>query len=189
GDRARFHHRDRLLLRHLDGHDAAVRAHDVNLAAEGAVAQMVLQAFQIAFYARPDEGVERSGRGALVFAVFAQNLVRQRDEEVWTRLAQDFAHTALMRGVRIGVEEADRDGFHPFRVELREDVLHGLFIERLEHFAGSEDAFRHFERQVARDQWFGALEEEIEGFDAVIASDGVDIAKAPGGQERRARAL
>src|SRR5690606_23129252 len=107
----------------------------------------------------------------------------------WTRLAQDFAHTALMRWVRIGVEEADRDGFHPFRVELREDVLHGLLIERLEHFAGSEDAFRHFERQVARDQWFGALEEEIEGFDAVRASDGVDIAKAPGGQERRARAL
>src|SRR4051812_43146725 len=75
GDRAGFHHRHRLLLGETHRHHAAVGAHDVDLAAELLVAQVVLQPAQIGLHARADESVERGGRGALVFTIFAHYFV------------------------------------------------------------------------------------------------------------------
>ena len=100
GDRAGFHHRDRLLLRESHRHHAAVRAHDVDLAAEPLGSRRrPFEPAEIALHARTDEGVERGGRGALVFAILAHDLVRQRDEQLRVRGAQDFADAALMRGL------------------------------------------------------------------------------------------
>ena len=45
------------------------------VAAELLVAQVVLQPAQIGLHTRADESVERGGRGALVFAIFAHYLV------------------------------------------------------------------------------------------------------------------
>ena len=69
------------------------------------------------------------------------------------------------------------------------EFLHRCRIERRQHIAGRIEAFVDLEGQVARHQRLRAMEEEIEGFNAIAAPDGIDIAEAFGGDERGACAL
>ena len=108
-DRAGFHHRHRPLGRDLRRHHAAVRAHDREVAAKADAAEARLQALHIAADLRPDIGVHHRRRHALELAVLAQDLVRQRQIGVRQRLADHRAGRALVLGIGVGVQEADRD--------------------------------------------------------------------------------
>ena len=189
GDRPRLHHRDRLLLRQSDRHHAAVGAHDADLAREPLGPQKVLEPPQIGLHPRSHEGVERGGRGALVFAVFAHDLVRQGDEERGRRLAQDLADAPLMRRIGIGMQEADRDGFDLQRFERGDEAAQLALVERDQDVALRVHALGELEGEIARDQRFRPVEEKVESLNSVAAADRICIPEAARGDERGARAF
>ena len=115
--------------------------------------------------------------------------MRQRDEQVGPLLAQDGADAPLVLGIDVGVQQAHRDRLAAERVDLADRRVDGGLVERLEHLAARQHALADFQGQVAVDQRLRPVEEEIEGFDAVGAADGVDVAETGGGQQRGAGAL
>ena len=189
GDRAGFHHRHRLLLRQAHRHHAAVGAHDVDLAAELFVAQVAFEPAEIGLHARADEGVERGGRGALVFAVFADDLVGQRHEQLGIGRPENFADAALVHWIGVAVQEAHRDSFDVVRGDRFYQRLHLRLIERFQHHALGVHAFGDLEGQLARDQRLRAVKEQIERLDPVAAADGVGVAEAARRDQRGTRAL
>ena len=161
----------------------------MHLAAEVLAAQIGFQRVEIIAHARADEGVERGGRGALVFAELAQDLVAERDEERGVHAAQDVADDLLMRGVGVGVQEAHRHRFHASLFQFQREALDFGGVDGGHDIAAGGHALVHLEGVATLDQRLGAMEPEVEGLDAIAAPDGVDIAKALGGHERGESAL
>ena len=148
---------------------------------------MVVEAAEIRLDHGTDIGVERRRRGALVFPVLPQDLVRQRDEYVGHCAPHDLPDAPLVRRIRVRVEQA-----HSHRLDAPlKHRAHKLFdrcvVERDQNLACGVDPFRHFERQAALDQRTGAVEEQVERFDPVAPSDHVDITKTFGRNQRGAR--
>src|SRR5579884_376991 len=100
-NRARFHHRHGDGPGHLRRHHAPVGLHDQQPPGEAHRLQDALQLLQVAADLRPDVGVEDGRRGALVLAVLAQHLVRERAVDVGRLLGQDRAHLALVLWIRV----------------------------------------------------------------------------------------
>jgi hypothetical protein len=179
-----------LLLRQRDRHHAAVGAHHLDLAAEARAAQIGFQPPQIALHPRSDIGVQHGCRGALIFAVFAQDFVRKRDEQVRHHLTQNRADALFMQRDwhRNG---ADRP--RPLRRRARATPQPAFRLRT--YRAGistapfASDPLRRFERQLALDQRLGTMEKQIERFDTIASPDRIDVAEALGGDQRRACAL
>ena len=185
GDRPGLHHGDRIAPRLRDRHGAAVRAHDGDLAGEVLLARESLEARQIARHARAHIGVERGGRGALVLAELAQDLVAQRHEQGRRLAAQRLAGRDLVRRVGVGMEEAHRDRLDAARDELaRERWRSSAGSSRRERLAGRGHALGHLEGEVARHQRARAMEEQVERVGPVAAAERVDVAEARRGDER-----
>ena len=189
GNGSGFHHGHRLQARLIERHNAAVGAHDMHLPAEVLAAQIGFQRVQIIAHARAHESVERGGRGALVFAELAQDLVAEGDEERGVHAAQDVADDLLVLGVGVGVQEAHRHRFHARLFEFKREALDFGGVDGGHHIAAGGHALVHLEGVATLDQRLGAMEPEVEGLDAIAAPDGVDIAEALGGDERGERAL
>ena len=98
------------LAHHLGGAgDAAARLHDQErLVLE--IAELVVDAAQIALHVRLDERIDQRGHRALVFAIFRQHVAGQRQRAFGVFLGDDLGDAALVRGVGIGVHQADADG-------------------------------------------------------------------------------
>jgi len=116
GDRARSHdaprgtraHDGDRLLRHVTArHDAAVRLHDEELAAEPCFAEATLQAGEVAADPRPDVGVHQRRARSLELGRRGHHLVRERDHHAGNLLGGDLAHAALVGGIDEGEEEDD----------------------------------------------------------------------------------
>ena len=118
------------LAHHLGGAcDTAARLHDQErLVLE--IAELVMDAAQVALHVRLDERVDQRGHCALVFTVLRQHLAGQRERALRIVLGENLADPPFMRGVGVGMHQADADRAD---VLLAED-LHGgadaRFIER-----------------------------------------------------------
>ena len=81
-DRPREQRLDRLAARASRGRDAAVRLHHVERARDVELAELALERAEVALDPRRDVGVQHRGRGALVLAPLAGDLVRERDRQL-----------------------------------------------------------------------------------------------------------
>ena len=120
-----------------------------------ACAEPRLQIAHIAADLRADIGVHHRRRHALVLAILAQDLVRQRDEAAGQRGLDDLAGDALVLGIGVGVEEAHRDRVDALGGERGAGGAHAFAVEALAHFAGGVEPLVDLERQVARHQRAG----------------------------------
>ena len=68
------------------------------------------------------------------------------------------ARARLVRGVEVGVEVADTEGFHALRLQSRRRVTNRLLVERRQHGAGGVQPLRDAEAQVPGGERAGLLE-------------------------------
>ena len=94
-----------------------------------------------------------------------------------------------MLRIRIGMKQTYGNGLDAAFAQQHYEVGHFGFGERDQNVAFGIDAFQNFEGEIALHQRFGAMEEQVERLDAIAAPDRIDIAKALGRDERRARAF
>ena len=188
-DRARFHHRHRPFGGDFRRHHAAVRTHDREIAAKADAAEVLAQALYIAADFRPDVGVDHRRRHALELAIFAHDVVRQRQIRAGQRFAHHCADDALMVGIGVSVQQAHRDRFDAFGGERAAGFGDAGFVERMVHVARAHDALVDFAGQVPRHQRPVAMKEQIIGFRAVAAADDVDVAGAAGDDQSGLGAL
>ena len=178
-----FHHRHRTGRRHFGRHHPAVRAHDRQLAGKARTGKPRFQVLHIAADPRPDIGVDHRGRQPLELAIFAQDVVRQRQIGVRQRLADHVANDPLVRRVDVGVQETDSDRLDAFGGEHAAGLGDARLVERPEHLARTCQPFLDFARQMARRQRLVAVEEQIVGLGPIAAADDIDVAGAAGDDE------
>jgi hypothetical protein len=126
--------RDRLAQNLLGTRDAAARLHDQ----ERLFAQrpeLVVHALEIAIEIRLDESIDQRGHRPLVLAVFRQHGAGQRQHRLGIFLGHDFRHTALMRVVGVGMQQADADRLDLMELEEPSGVAHARLVERPQLFA------------------------------------------------------
>ena len=110
--------------------------------AKADAAEARLQALHVAADLRADIGVHHRGRHPLELAIFAQDLVRQREIGARHRRADHVAGDALVLGIDVGVQEAHRDRLDAFGVERAAGLGDAGAVERLVHLAGLRAAAR-----------------------------------------------
>ena len=94
----------------LDRHQPAVGLHHGHRRVGAGAAQLGDQPLQVTLHHRPDVAVDDGGAGALVLARFGQQLAGQGDVHGGQGGAERLAYALLVRGVGVGVQQADRDG-------------------------------------------------------------------------------
>ena len=104
----------------VERHGAAAGAGDQRLSDEPARAERALEALEVVAHATPDEGVDDGRAGALVLAVLARYLVGERDLAREPEPAELVGNGDLVRTVRVGVQQRDRDRVDPIGLEDRE---------------------------------------------------------------------
>ena len=120
-----------------------------------------LDAVDVRGHQRPDVGVDDGGRGALVLALLAQNLARERDVRLRELFGQDRAEALLVLGVEVGVEEADRHRLDALRAQAaREQACLGL-VERSHDRAVRGDALVQLEAEMPLDERRRLAPEEV----------------------------
>ena len=139
------------------------------------------------------KAAERGGGETLEFAELRRDKRRSRDERVRHDLAHDRLGALLMRGIEIGEQEADGDRLDAFLAQRDARRAARRFVERLELLAGRRN------QPAVHDLAMAALDQRavLPGqflpdrivFDALMAGDMQDVAKALVGDHARARAL
>jgi hypothetical protein len=94
-----------------------------------------------------------------------------------------------MRGIGIGVEEADRDALAARRAQRGDGGAQRVLVQRAQHRAVGRHAFRHFHAQLARHQRLGAARKQVIDMRAALAADLQQVAEAFGRDQPRAREL
>ena len=188
-DRPRLHHHDRLVAGDVEGHHAPVGLHDQGAAAEATGAEHALEIIEVAAHPRPDVGVHRRGGDALVLAVLAQDLVRQREVELRSDLADEGADALLVGGVGVRVQQADRDRLRAAGDGRLDRQPHAGLVERGDHVAAGRQSLVHLVDRLTADQRDRPLEHHVVGLGPVAPSDLVDVAHSPRHQDRRGSAL
>ncbi len=186
-DRARFHHRNRNALRGCRRHRAAVRLHDQEASAEGKRFEQTFEIGEILADARPDVGVQHGRRGAFVLAVFAQDVVRERAVHARREIGEDLADGNFVIRVRPRVQKADGHRLDIFGIQALGERARAVAFEYGDDVARRVEAFDDFVGVAARHVGRRAFEEEVVGFGPVAAPDAVDVARAFGDDQRRAR--
>ena len=104
-------------------------------------------------------------------------------------LQNNFPRAALMRGVGVGVEEAERDGADAERLDLARDLAGACLVQRTQHLAGVTDALADLEAQMARDNGLRLHPLEVVHARVVGAHDLQDVPKPRRGHQRSLRQL
>ena len=139
-----------------------------------------VQALHIAADLRADIGVHHRGRHPLELAILAQDVVRQRQIGVGHGGADHLAGDALVRGIDVGVQEADRDRLDALGVERAAGLRNAVAIERVVHLARAQQPLVDLAREMPRHQRPVAVEQQVIGLRPVAAADDVDVARAAG---------
>ena len=188
-DGAGLHHRDRQRPRRVRRHHAAVRLHDQEAPGERVRFEPLAHAADVAARLRADVGVHHGRGRALVLAVFAHDLVRERHVGASERGAQDAPHLDFVNGVDVRMQEADCDCLGSRLAHGGRDGLRLAAVERDELLAARAETLVHLEGAGARHERRGPLEAEVVSLRPVLPADLVDVARAARDDERRLRAL
>ena len=92
--------------------------------------ELVMDALEIAFHVRLDEGVDEGGHGALVFAIFREHGAGQGERGLRIFLRDDFGDAPLVDGVGIGMDQRDADGAHAVAAEELRRGAHARLVQR-----------------------------------------------------------
>ena len=124
--------------------DAAIGLHDVDGRAIAVGLKTALEPLEIALGERLDICRENGRVGALVFAPLASDLVRGDHGDVRPEPAR-FGHDRLLvRGVGVGVQQANGDGAHAFRAKRIENGRQIREVEGRRFLAAIVDAPGNF---------------------------------------------
>ena len=145
---AGLEHRNGQTPGHRRRHHTAVRLHDPKTAGETLLLEHSLEPFQIGAYLGTDVRVQHSGRNTFVFAVLAKDLMR--DATVGFRI-QQLGHPRFVNGIVPRMQETHRHGFDAAGGHLPGDCFRLSAIQRNVNFAGSQQPFVDFEREMPRD--------------------------------------
>ncbi len=171
------------------GENSTRRLHHLQPSLEAAPGELVHQRAQIGLHGRADIGVDHRGAGPLILAHLRKHIDRQRNEAAGHGAAKHLADAPLMVGVRVGMQEADRNGLHLLGLEPRDRTLDAGKVQRRNHFAARTDTLLHFKPQAARHQ---RLRLDVERLIKTRHADAAElqyIAEAARGYERGLRAL
>ena len=183
GRGARHGHRERTRLGRLDRHHAAPRVQEVQGAARG---QPRAQVVEVRGGERHDRRIEHRGARALVLAELRVDLAR--DREVAEVRREQLPERLLVRGIGVGVQQADRDALDPVRLQLGDERPHLVGRERRQDIALRVHPLGHLEAQVPRHERIrlGGQVEAVE-MRAVLPRDLEHVAEPARGDEAHGR--
>ena len=107
----------------------------------------------------------------------------QRDRDLRRFLGHQLGQALLVRGVEIGVQQADRQRRHPARDQRADRAARIVFVERIAHRPVSEHALRHLADQPARDERRRLLDLEVVDLVPLLAPDDQHVAEPARGDE------
>ncbi len=189
--RAREHEVDGRPAPVVEGGHAARRLHQVRVALQPGLAQLVVQAVQVAAHARADVGVDRCRGEALVLAMLGADLAGDRDERIRQHAADDLPDAFLVRRVGERAEEADGDGLDALAGQVGKLLLHRALVERDVHAAVHQHALRHAAAVLAQDQRPRLLRDVLHQAERVrlaVAGDVQDVPEPARGDHPHPRA-
>ena len=133
---------------------------------------------------------KHGGGRALVLAELAGYVARARDADAGKVLGNHLGYAPLVRGVRVAVEETDRDGLVVAALQrLRQTMPRRLFVQGGDDLTAGAHAFGNLEGVAARHHGLGlAVVDVVDGAPA-LPLQREQIAKPLGGEERDLRAL
>ena len=134
---------------------------------------------------RPHVGVDDGGRGALVLALLAQDLARERDVHLGQLLGEDRAEAPLVLGVEVGVQEADGDGVTPVARRRAASARLSSSSSCADDGAVRGDALVQLEAEVALDERRRLAPEEVVHVRDPQPAQLEHVAEAGGRDERR----
>ena len=134
-----------------------------------------------------DVGVGDGGGGALVLADLGADVVREDHRPLEPARAERIADRPLVERVPVGVEEADRDRFHPLVHEAAREPADGLRVRCALDPAVRGEAFVDLEAKGPRHERRGKLDEEVVDVVAGLAAELEDVAEAGRRDESGAR--
>ena len=169
-------------------HHAAVRLHDVEAAAKLSLRQRLGEPRQVGPDHRLEIGVEHRRRSALELPDLGQDLGRAGQVLVRPDRGCGSERRKLVRGVRVGVDEHDRQRFGALGEERPRRGPHLLRIDLGADLAAREGALADLESQVAiHDR--GEIAPQTPGVAPVAPAHLDDVAKTPRRDQADAGAL
>ncbi len=173
----------------LRGRHAAVAAHHVERRVDAVLAQLAHEPLEVRLDDRRERGVDDGGRKALVLAILRIDLGRTRDSRLGQRGGDCVRHAALVRVVRIRVQQTDRDRCDASAAQLVAGCGDGRLVERFDDVPEMIHSFADGQPVVARNQRMRTLDEQIVNLAAVLTADLDDVAEAVRRDERGTRQL
>ena len=151
--RPRHHQVDRAAGGTVRGRHAAGGLHEADTAREPRILQAGLEPPDIAAHPRADIGIEAGGREALELAIERQHLAGDREIGVGAFLSEDLLDALLVRGVEVGVQQADGDGVDAGLTQRPCALPHLRLVQRHDDLAlGRGDPLLDREPMAAPDQ-------------------------------------
>ena len=137
--------------RELGCHHATAGMEQQHVATVSLLAEPVLQPVHVPGDERGENGVGDGRREALVLEDLGQHLGGRRDGHARKLLLEDLAHAALVRRVRVRVDEADGHRLDSAAPQNGSDLARHALVERGHHLAGVIDPLGHLEAVTAAD--------------------------------------
>ena len=169
--------------------EAAVGQHEEEAARNAFGAQRLLQALEIDLGQRPHIGVGHRRAGAQVFADLGRDVGRQRDRQILETLGDGSADGALVRGIGVGVQEADGEAFDALLHQVGDLGQRGIDVERDLDRAVLRQPLLGLAPPRPRHQGLGHLDEEVVELVLALAADLQHVAEARGREQAGLGAL
>ena len=183
--RPRLEREDGTQLRVVGGHHAARRLHDrERCVLQPDPVEAGADAVDVRRHQRTHVGVDHRRRRALVLALLAQDLARERDRRLGKLLGEDLADALLVLGVEVGVEEADRDGVDAELPQAAGEHAHLVVVQRLDDGAVGGHPLGDLEAQPALDERRRLRPEEVVHVRDPQPAQLEDVAEVLGRDER-----
>jgi hypothetical protein len=174
---------DRALGRLRCRHHASRRLHDREIR----FAESAPQAVEVRAHQRADVGVD-DGRGRpLVLMLLAEDLRGERDRYVRQLGTEDLPEAALVRGVEVGVQQADANGLDHGLAKPGGDLARLVLVERALHGPVGQHPLADLETEASLDEGRRLAPEGVVQVRHAHAPQLEHVAEPGRGDERRTR--
>ena len=185
--RTGFHQTHRKSRRGLYRDQTAARVDHEHRAYRPHSGQTFLQPGQVRSHLRPDIGVRADGVEPFEFPHLWRDFVRNRHRQI-EHLFQDFARADFVRGVGVGMNQADGDRAEILLPDPRGNLAQRVFVQRSQNLSLRADPARDGEPILTRDQGFGQPDVQIVLREPVFGPHFDHVAKPFGRDQGGARA-